>query len=59
MTAYTNPDERARYLAHFIDTLVKEGVAYTEAVELAKVEAANPDRPITTRQHTTESLTAI
>ena len=59
MTTYTNPNQRARYLAHFIDTLVEEGVHYEDAVELAKVEAANPDRPITTRQHTLESLTAI
>ena len=59
MTTYTNPSERAKYLAHFIDTLVEEGVHYEDAVELAKVEAANPDRPITTRQHTIESLTAI
>ena len=59
MTTYTSPSERAKYLAHFINTLVEEGMHYEDALELAKVEAANPDRPITTRQHTTESLTAI
>lgn len=59
MTTYTKPSERARYLAHFIDTLVEEGVHYEDAVELAKVEAANPDRQVTTRQHTVASLAAI